>query len=114
MTVTVEVADAVQELTVNAGTAGQFADAPVAGAIASALLLFCGAPVAIAGLLLVVAGTVAVAYGSLSVLDYTMRGRGSTYSSGARRRSRRRSTRCNAIAAIELIETISSGERRPG
>jgi len=61
VTVTVEVADAVQELTVNAGTAGQFADAPVAGAIASALLLFCGAPVAIAGLLLVVAGTVAVA-----------------------------------------------------
>lgn len=59
VTVTVAVADAVQELTVNAGTTGQFdAEAPEPGAIA--LALFKGVPVA-AALLLVEAGTVAVA-----------------------------------------------------
>jgi hypothetical protein len=53
------VADAVQELTVNAGTTGQFdAEAPEPGA--TPLVLFGGAPVA-AALLLVEAGTVAVA-----------------------------------------------------
>jgi hypothetical protein len=53
------VADAVQELTVNAGTTGQFdAEAPELGA--TSLALFEGAPVAAASLL-VEAGTVAVA-----------------------------------------------------
>lgn len=56
---TVVVADAVQELTVNAGTTGQFdTEAPVSGT--TALALFWAAPVA-AALLLVEAGTVAVA-----------------------------------------------------
>lgn len=58
---TVAVADAVQELTVNAGTTGQFdAEAPEPGATASAL--FAGAPVAVAAaLVLVEVGTAAVA-----------------------------------------------------
>jgi hypothetical protein len=59
VTVTVAVADAVQELTVNAGTTGQFDDEAPEPA-ATALALFGGEPVA-AALLLVEAGTVAVA-----------------------------------------------------
>lgn len=60
---TVDVTEPVQELTVKAGTTGQLDEAPVSGAtaLALALLLFCGAPVVTARLLLVVAGTVAVA-----------------------------------------------------
>jgi hypothetical protein len=79
VTVTVDVAEAVHELTVNGGTAGQFVESPAPGAIAFALalLLFCGAPVVTARLLLVIAGTVAVACNLELVFDPLEKSKGS-------------------------------------